>query len=72
MKSEPGREIAFSAAIAKARSTFDLLLSGFSSENTRRAYAREIESFAAFAGHKTLPGLLPGSLLSKIGKPTLW
>ncbi len=37
---------------AKVKSALDLWLSGFSSENTWRAYAREIAAFAAFAGRK--------------------
>jgi integrase/recombinase XerC len=40
------------ATVEKVRSAVDLWLSGFSSENTRRAYAREISSFAAFAGRE--------------------
>jgi integrase/recombinase XerC len=35
---------------AKVRSALHLWLSSFPSENTRRAYRREIEAFAAFAG----------------------
>ena len=35
---------------AKAKTALDLWLSGFASENTRRAYRKEIEAFAAFAG----------------------
>ena len=35
---------------AKAKTALDLWLSGFASENTRRAYRNEIEAFAAFAG----------------------
>lgn len=35
----------------KIRDALDLWLSGFSSENTRRAYAQEIAAFATFAGH---------------------
>lgn len=40
------------AAREKVRDALALWLAGFSSENTRRAYAREVESFAAFAGHE--------------------
>ncbi len=47
------REIVIAGAMReKVRSALDLWLSGFSSENTRRAYAREIAAFAAFAGHE--------------------
>src|SRR5271165_3693701 len=37
---------------AKVRSALHLWLSGFLSENTRRAYACEISAFAAFAGRE--------------------
>jgi Phage integrase, N-terminal SAM-like domain len=37
------------ATVEKVRAAVELWLSGFSSENTRRAYAGEILSFAAFA-----------------------
>jgi integrase/recombinase XerC len=37
----------------KVRGALDLWLSGFSSENTRRAYANEIAAFASFAGHES-------------------
>jgi integrase/recombinase XerC len=36
----------------KVRSALELWLSGFSSGNTRRAYARELAAFATFAGHE--------------------
>jgi len=39
-------------AVEKVRTALDLWLSGFSSENTRRAYRKEIEAFAAFAGRE--------------------
>ena len=35
---------------ANVQTALDLWLSGFSSENTRRAYRKEIEAFATFAG----------------------
>lgn len=40
------------AAREKVSDTLDLWLAGFSSENTRRAYAREIEAFTSFAGYE--------------------
>ena len=39
---------------AKVETALDVWLSGFASENTRRAYRKEIEAFAAFAGHDDL------------------
>src|SRR5208337_2257675 len=39
---------------ANVTTALDVWLSGFSSENTRRAYRKEIEAFAAFAGHDDL------------------
>ena len=39
---------------AKVRSALHLWLSGFPSENTRRAYACEISAFAAFAGRENV------------------
>ena len=35
---------------ANVQTALDLWLSGFASENTRRAYLKEVEAFAAFAG----------------------
>ncbi len=47
----PSREIVIAAAMTeKVRGALDLWLSGFSSQNTRRAYRKEIEAFAASAG----------------------
>jgi len=40
------------AAREKVSDALALWLAGFSSENTRRAYAREIEAFTVFAGHE--------------------
>jgi integrase/recombinase XerC len=37
-------------AVERVRSALELWLAGFASENTRRAYRKEIEAFAAFAG----------------------
>ncbi|MGO9866237.1 MAG: site-specific integrase, partial [Rhodomicrobium sp.] len=47
----PRRQIAVAAAMTeKVRSALDLWLAGFPSENTCRAYRREITAFATFAG----------------------
>ena len=40
------------AARENVRSALELWLAGFSSENTRQAYAREVSAFTAFAGHE--------------------
>jgi integrase/recombinase XerC len=42
--------VALPLSTAKIHTALDLWLSGFSSENTRRAYCKEIGAFAAFAG----------------------
>jgi hypothetical protein len=43
-------ELILAPAVEKVRSALELWLAGFSSENTRRAYRKEVEAFAAFAG----------------------
>ncbi|MGO9459330.1 MAG: tyrosine-type recombinase/integrase [Rhodomicrobium sp.] len=51
----PRRQIAVAAAMTeKVRSALDLWLAGFPSENTCRAYRREITAFATFAGRDNL------------------
>ena len=40
---------------AKAKTALDLWLSGFASENTRRAYRKEIEALTTFAGWDNIP-----------------
>ncbi len=47
-------QIATSGSAAKVASALDLWLSGFASDNTRRAYAREISTFAGFAGRQNV------------------
>ena len=44
--------VAEAAVREKVSDALALWLSGFSSENTRRAYAREMEAFTAFAGYE--------------------
>ena len=53
LRLESGGGIVIAPAMReKVRSALNLWLSGFSSENTRRAYGRELSAFAAFAGHE--------------------
>jgi integrase/recombinase XerC len=47
-----GALVSDAAAREKVSDALALWLAGFTSENTRRAYAREIEAFAGFAGHE--------------------
>ena len=44
--------IAEASAREKVSDALALWLAGFASENTRRAYAREVEAFTVFAGHE--------------------
>ena len=53
---------------AKVQTALDLWLSGFSSENTRRAYRKEIEAFAAFAGWDGVAGSVAHFLLLEDGQ----
>ncbi|WP_127079675.1 tyrosine-type recombinase/integrase [Rhodomicrobium lacus] len=48
---QPARSLILAQPAEKVRDAIALWLSGFTSENTRRAYRREIQAFAEFAGH---------------------
>ena len=50
----PSYHIATAGTAPKVETALDLWLSGFASENTRRAYAREISTFAVFAGRQSV------------------
>lgn len=52
----------------KVRSALDLWMSGFSSENTRRAYAKESAAFAAFAGHEDVAAAVAQFLVLEDGQ----
>jgi integrase/recombinase XerC len=57
-------------ATAKTRDALDLWLSGSPSENTRRAYKREIEAFVAFAGWDDVAGAVAHFLGLESGQAT--
>ena len=63
-------ELILAPAVEKVRSALELWLAGFSSENTWRAYRKEVEAFAAFAGRDDVAEAVAHFLASPMGRLT--
>jgi integrase/recombinase XerC len=57
-----GQAIAVPDTQRNARTALGLWLASYRSENTKRAYRREIEAFAAFTGQEDVPGVVAAFL----------